>query len=241
MKTLKNKFITRTGRESMLYKLADIALQKWNSSINWIENGHIIRHKNINTYLASQKVRKLHIGCGKIKLEGFLNSDMLGKIPIDIRKRLPFPSNSFDLVFSYHLIEHIYAKDAKTFLHESHRILKPNGTLIIGTPSIEKIAKALYCDTDPSHKNLMLDYHKKFTHTKKVMSAEYINDVTHIYFGHKYIYDMATMSHLAKNAGFANVKSISRQQVPNQEIRESLPKEGTFRDIQSEIFLIKKR
>jgi len=45
---------------------------------------------------------------------------------------LPFESNSFDVILFIELIEHL--PDAKPSLSEIHRVLKPNGFLLIGTP-----------------------------------------------------------------------------------------------------------
>lgn len=47
--------------------------------------------------------------------------------------KLPFPSNFFDGVFSIFVIEHI--KNPKKILNEIHRVLKPDGELVISTDS----------------------------------------------------------------------------------------------------------
>jgi SAM-dependent methyltransferase len=43
-----------------------------------------------------------------------------------------FPSNSFDGVVGFHLIEHI--ADPLAFMREVHRITKPGGIILFGTP-----------------------------------------------------------------------------------------------------------
>jgi len=50
----------------------------------------------------------------------------------DVTKKFPIPSNSFDLVISSSLIEHV--KYPRKMLKETHRILKPNGWLLLGFP-----------------------------------------------------------------------------------------------------------
>jgi 2-polyprenyl-3-methyl-5-hydroxy-6-metoxy-1,4-benzoquinol methylase len=45
---------------------------------------------------------------------------------------LPFASQTFDYVVSLEVIEHLV--DPSAFLAEAHRVLKPNGTLIVTTP-----------------------------------------------------------------------------------------------------------
>jgi len=48
------------------------------------------------------------------------------------KEQFPYPDNSFDVVFSKSVIEHFYAPDH--FLHESLRVLKTGGRLIVMTP-----------------------------------------------------------------------------------------------------------
>lgn len=48
-------------------------------------------------------------------------------------EELPFPDESFDVVYSSHVLEHVHSE--KKALEEMKRVLKPNGVLIIGTPT----------------------------------------------------------------------------------------------------------
>ena len=48
----------------------------------------------------------------------------------------------FDVVMFYHVIEHLH--DPHEALKQIHRILKPNGTLIIGTPNVASIAGKVF-------------------------------------------------------------------------------------------------
>lgn len=61
----------------------------------------------------------------------------------DFNQKLPFKSNSFDLIISLEVIEHLI--EAETFLSEIHRILKSNGSLIISTPNIAWWGYRLSC------------------------------------------------------------------------------------------------
>jgi len=51
---------------------------------------------------------------------------------------LPFKRNSFDIVYSVDVIEHI--EDDYEFVKESLRVLKKNGYLIIGTPNRDRLS-----------------------------------------------------------------------------------------------------
>lgn len=52
----------------------------------------------------------------------------------DSSKKIPFESNTFDLVLASEIIEHVANPD--TFLKEIHRVLKPGGKLLLTTPNL---------------------------------------------------------------------------------------------------------
>lgn len=50
-------------------------------------------------------------------------------------RQLPFPSETFDIVIAFHLIEHIPPQEVNNFLREVKRVLKSGGLLFILTPN----------------------------------------------------------------------------------------------------------
>jgi len=56
---------------------------------------------------------------------------------VDLNKTLPFQNNFFDLICSVETIEHL--ESPWHFIRELHRLLKPNGQLIITTPNVTNI------------------------------------------------------------------------------------------------------
>jgi SAM-dependent methyltransferase len=71
----------------------------------------------------------------------------------DLRKGVPFPDASFDVVYHSHVLEHLQRRDAQTFLRECGRVLKPRGVLRIVVPDLETLARA-YLETLPSASTL---------------------------------------------------------------------------------------
>jgi ubiquinone/menaquinone biosynthesis C-methylase UbiE len=59
---------------------------------------------------------------------------MRDAIIVDVTRRSPFVDNTFDFIYSEHMIEHIPYVGGRAMLEESYRVLKPGGTLRIATP-----------------------------------------------------------------------------------------------------------
>jgi SAM-dependent methyltransferase len=78
---------------------------------------------------------KLNLGASKTRIPGFVNIDISDRADVSLdlgRDRLPFETNSVDLVFSYHTLEHV--SDYLFALSEIHRVLKHGGSFLVGVP-----------------------------------------------------------------------------------------------------------
>lgn len=99
------------------------------------------------------KANKLNLGCGEDIREGFLNMDIVKGRGVDLIHNLnkfpwPFKDNQFEVVYASHVLEHV--DDLVETMAEIHRILKPNGKLIVRVPHFS-------CGVsyrDPTHKRL---------------------------------------------------------------------------------------
>ncbi|MFX1256853.1 MAG: methyltransferase domain-containing protein [Promethearchaeota archaeon] len=239
---LKRLFINKTQREGLLYEIVDYFKFNYEKYINLLKHGHILRKIRIKKYLKKYKIRKLHLGCFYFILEGFLNTDILrGKIPIDITKKLPFRNNTFDLIYSNHVIEHIYQKQFRYFLRESCRILKKGGIQIIQTPSIEKLSKILYGNNE-LEKQIILDHHSKSSRINATFASNVINNLMHINYQHKYLYDFNLINYLAKLAGYTKVTKLKNNyDVPDEIIKSSLcSRKYDHWDLETETFILEK-
>lgn len=85
---------------------------------------------------------KLHLGCGTVYKEGWVNVDFLGEIAdqlVDL-SRFPWPweSGSADEVYLEHVIEHF--ERPEFVIKEIHRVLKPGGSVTVITPHRDSVS-----------------------------------------------------------------------------------------------------
>lgn len=85
----------------------------------------------------------LNVGCGSTFHEDWVNVDLYSMsehvIEMDIRKGLAFEDNSFDVVYSSHVLEHMSKDKAEELVEEMVRVLKPGGILRLVVPDLEAI------------------------------------------------------------------------------------------------------
>jgi len=84
---------------------------------------------------------KLHLGCGTIHKDEYINIDIRNTPAVDMIadiKKLPFENNSVDLIESYHLIEHLKRNEIGKVLTHWLDILVKGGKLIIECPDFKQ-------------------------------------------------------------------------------------------------------
>lgn len=95
-------------------------------------------------------MRYLNLGCGHRFHSQWTNVDFRSAakevISHDLSQGIPFSNNSFDVVYHSHVLEHFSKVQAKFFLKECYRVLRPQGILRVVVPDLEQIAR-LYLET----------------------------------------------------------------------------------------------
>jgi len=148
-------------------------------------------------------IRKLHLGCGERLLQGWLNADIYnGDIYLDITKKLPFKSNSIDLVYSHHVIEHITLAQFKDLIAELYRVMKPGAWAHIVTPDLKKI---VHVYSRPEEHEDLIEYYCK--DDSLIGPAHYVNVAMRQEQEHLYIYDFTLLQTLFQNVGFREMVS----------------------------------
>jgi hypothetical protein len=95
---------------------------------------------------------KLDLGCGRLKLEGYIGVDSAPIPEVDVVHDLtivpwPFADVSVDAVHSSHFFEHLTAPQRIAMMHELHRIMKPGAEARIVTPYWNSVGAI----QDPTH------------------------------------------------------------------------------------------
>ncbi|MFY7789125.1 MAG: class I SAM-dependent methyltransferase [Thermoflexibacteraceae bacterium] len=170
--------------------------------------------KQIKSYANQQKLQQikkqsnlnLHIGCGKRIMPNWVNIDIFQgqqiDLQLDFRQPLPFDDNSVTMIYSEHVLEHIFKEDALVLLKEFHRVLKKGGIARIGVPDAEIYFKA-YINKDRDF----------FAKLKRLGGAvipldtpiDVINQMFRMGGDHLFAWDFETLSKGLKEAGFENI------------------------------------
>jgi len=93
------------------------------------------------------KKQFLNVGCGDIFIDSpeWINIDWAPKnrkiIKANLLQPLKFPSQSFDLIYTSHFVEHISRDKLNAFLTEMKRLLKDGGILRIAAPDFEYLTR----------------------------------------------------------------------------------------------------
>ena len=177
---------------------------RWNNRLNPVQWGRRKQLESLDTV-------KLHFGCGRRILPGWVNVDGYHvngiSYVMDLRCALPLADNSTQFIFTEHVLEHLdYERDITFVLSEFHRVLKPGGAVRIIVPDLEKYCRA-YVDNDRDW----------FLATQAGPPGAYVVNSIFMDHFHKFIYDFATMANCLKKAGF---KDIVQTQYLNSGIPE---------------------
>lgn len=98
--------------------------------------------------MTTEKRVALNLGCGVsylispewVNFDWQSNSKHVRKQ--NLLRKLSWDSNTCDLVYSSHLLEHLTQEDGRKLLRECFRVLKPLGTIRISIPDFEEMANA---------------------------------------------------------------------------------------------------
>lgn len=178
------------------------------SGTNIVE-GWINIDKSWNIYLSKfPTIKKLLYKLGLIS-EGTFRAKWRGKSikRHDVTKGLPFKSESVDVIYSSHLLEHLTYNEARKVCKESYRVLKKNGLFRVVLPDLKLYARkyiegdrVFFGDSEKPIADLFLES----LHIEGLNERPVIEKI--LYSLHKYMYDAESLTFLLRSAGFHNIQ-----------------------------------
>jgi predicted SAM-dependent methyltransferase len=167
----------------------------------------------VQAYLASHRVRKLHLGAGTTPIESWLNTDLRpgrpGIVLLDVRDPFPFEDSTFDFVFAEHLLEHLSLDEGSACLRESLRVLRPGGRVRVATPSLERLA-GLFAPNRTEEARAYLEWatDRFLPHIGTYEPGFVVNNFFRSW-GHQFVYDRGTLAWAFERAGFEDIRGFT--------------------------------
>lgn len=196
---------------------------------NWLRSRRFGRvdQQIIRDYQSNHSSWKLHIGAGDNLLEGWLNTNYNSRSPraihLDATRPFPFPDNSFDYVFSEHMIEHISYTQGQVMLAECKRILKPGGRIRTSTPDFQYLLD-LYLREHTEVQAAYTQFISNYMNEREPGSAPNLSPI-YVFnnnvrdWGHQFIYDEAALKEAHARIGFQSVIRCAINESPDPELQ----------------------
>lgn len=147
---------------------------------------------------------RLHLGCGKKYLDGYVHIDLADFPHIDYKSdiaKLPmFADNSVDLIYSSHALPYYDRVEVVDVLKEWNRVLKVGGTLRLAVSNF-KVWIELYQQTG------------KIEILLGAIFGRWPVKGTNLVVYQKTAYDFRSLKQVLENAGFGNVHRWDWEQV----------------------------
>ena len=138
---------------------------------------------------------KLHLGCGKRNIPGFINIDKNSYRHVhykrDVANLKIFKSNCVDLIYASHVIEYFDQFEVIKVLKEWKRVLKKEGILRLSVPNFKSLIK-VYNKTEKIEKIIGPIYGRHKQNRKVIY--------------HKNLYDFKYLKKTLISVGFRSVK-----------------------------------
>ena len=184
---------------SMLRHEISMTRQRWGNQ--FIPSRRRAVHKLLN-----ERELSVHLGCGSRIFAGWVNVDACpGKgvdLVWDLRVRLPIRDNSTKMIYSEHVLEHLYKRDAVKLLNECIRILQPGGMLRMGVPDA-----ALYIQAYANGESAFFGELKHLGGAVEplINPIDVINQMFRMGGHHLFAWDFQSLSAALTKIGFHNV------------------------------------
>jgi len=168
-------------------------------------------------------VDRMHIGCGNVILDGwlnvlyerrqeygrleqrgkgwFLNYDLLGPWPVE--------DNSLSFVAGSHMIEHLDLNHGLMLTAQAYKALKSGGTIRLSCPDLETYARRYVAGDKAFFDQPLIREWCAFTNAQ-TPGQVFIAKAYDSGGAHKWFYDFESLKNILERAGFTNIRKVGR-------------------------------
>lgn len=126
----------------------------------------------------------------------------------DAVRRIPEADQSVEVLYTSHMLEHLDLKEARSFLAEAKRVLKPGGILRVAVPNLKGHVDQYVADGDG-------DGFLARVHLTRARPRTVFEKMTYLLVGdrhHQWMYDGRSLCRLMASAGFVDVREVPEGQ-----------------------------
>jgi predicted SAM-dependent methyltransferase len=166
----------------------------------------------ISSYMKNNEVHKLQLGAGEFSIPGWLNTDIEpreGQAFMDASVHFPLPDESFVVVSSEQVAEHLTPEQGLVMMKESFRVLKHGGKMRVATPNLLKLVDLLGESKTPEQEAYIrgkIDWH----HWGAAPDPANVIINSEMYeFGHRFLYTPKMLRSTIEAAGFTQIQQFT--------------------------------
>lgn len=192
---------TRAKTQEMLAKKIG---ETYNTALSR-NNGNSKLPDNGDERRVNESRLRLHLGCGEIRIPGFINVDIDPKLPAvdivdDISRLARFKEDSASVIYACHILEHFANDEVLPVLKRWREVLEPGGEIRISVPDIDRIVEI---------------YSKNKKHFLTPPNTPWIGLIyggqTDPYDFHKTGFNFTYLKYLMDQAGFINIEEYPHE------------------------------
>lgn len=129
-----------SGNVQKAYEYNELFLKYRPNDLRGHHNRAILKNSPLRIVRKDGEKRKLNLGCGNKRLEGYINADIMkidGVDEVFPLYEIPYRDNTISEISTEHALEHVSLECAKQAIQEWFRVLEPGGKLNLYIPDLE--------------------------------------------------------------------------------------------------------
>ena len=162
---------------------------------------------------------RLHVGCGSVHLDGWVNIDRfpspVADFTYDIRYGIPVHDAGY--IYAEHFLEHLDYAEGMKFLRDCRAALGSSGILRLSTPNLDWVYRTQY------HPNEWATDHDA------VRDCFWMNKAFRAW-GHQFLYNLPALRAALQEAGFETIEPCAFRESRHEALR-GLEQHETWQDL----------